>query len=232
MARDEVTQAEKDGAALYNRAALAVYDTLVLRWSNGLVWGCPTERLLAHYDRHLGGRHLDIGPGTGWYLQNATYPTPKPEITLMDLNPATMEVTSRRLAERGIAATAHTGSILAPIDIEQGPFDSVAANFVMHCVPGAWQDKGVAFGHIADVTADDGVFFGSTILGRGVTHNLAGKVLSTIYNDAAHIFSNSQDDRGGLEAALEGAFEHVEVQVIGTVAVFAARGPRRHRAGR
>jgi len=232
MARDEVTQAEKDGAALYNRAALAVYDTLVLRWSNGLVWGCPTERLLAHYDRHLGGRHLDIGPGTGWYLQNATYPTPKPEITLMDLNPATMEVTSRRLAEREIAATAHTGSILAPIDIEQGPFDSVAANFVMHCVPGAWQDKGVAFGHIADVTADDGVFFGSTILGRGVTHNLAGKVLSTIYNDAAHIFSNSQDDRGGLEAALEGAFEHVEVQVIGTVAVFAARGPRRHRAGR
>ena len=232
MARDEVTQAEKDGAALYNRAALAVYDTLVLRWSNGLVWGCPTERLLAHYDRHLSGRHLDIGPGTGWYLQNATYPTPKPEITLMDLNPATMEVTSRRLAEREIAATAHTGSILAPIDIEQGPFDSVAANFVMHCVPGAWQDKGVAFGHIADVTADDGVFFGSTILGRGVTHNLAGKVLSTIYNDAAHIFSNSQDDRGGLEAALEGAFEHVEVQVIGTVAVFAARGPRRHRAGR
>ncbi|WKX02037.1 class I SAM-dependent methyltransferase (plasmid) [Rhodococcus aetherivorans] len=232
MARDEVTQAEKDGAALYNRAALAVYDTLVLRWSNGLVWGCPTERLLAHYDRHLGGRHLDIGPGTGWYLQNATYPTPKPEITLMDLNPATMEVTSRRLAEREIAATAHTGSILAPIDIEQGPFDSVAANFVMHCVPGAWQDKGVAFGHIADVTADDGVFFGSTILGRGVTRNLAGKVLSTIYNDAAHIFSNSQDDRGGLEAALEGAFEHVGVQVIGTVAVFAARGPRRHRAGR
>ncbi|UQB75936.1 class I SAM-dependent methyltransferase (plasmid) [Rhodococcus ruber] len=232
MPRDEVTQAEKDGAALYNRAALAVYDTVVLRWSNGLVWRCPTERLLAHYDRHLSGRHLDIGPGTGWYLQNATYPTPEPEITLMDLNPSTMELTSRRLAGRGIVAAAHTGSVLAPIDIEHGPFESVAANFVMHCVPGAWQDKGVAFGHIADVTAEEGVFFGSTILGRGVPHNLAGKALSTIYNDASNIFSNRQDDRSGLEAALEAAFDNVEVEEIGTVAVFAARGPRRHRTGR
>lgn len=229
MSQDEVTQAEKDGAAFYNRAALAMYDTVVLRWSNSLVWRCPTERLLAHYDRHLSGRHLDIGPGTGWYLQNATYPTPEPEITLMDLNPSTIELTSRRLAERGIDVRAHTGSILAPIDIEHSPFDSVAANFVMHCVPGAWQDKGVAFSHIADITADEGVFFGSTILGRGVTHNLVGKALSTIYNDATHIFSNRQDDRSGLEAALKAAFENVEVQVIGTVAVFAARGPRRNR---
>lgn len=37
MPQDEVTQAEKDGAALYSRAALAMYDTAVLRLSNGLV---------------------------------------------------------------------------------------------------------------------------------------------------------------------------------------------------
>lgn len=227
----EVTQAEKDGAALYNRAALVAYDTIVLRLSNGLAWGCPTERLLAHYDTHLGSRHLDIGPGTGWYLQNATFPTASPEITLMDLNPATMKLTSSRLAARGLTAATHVGSILAPITIEHDPFDSVAANFVMHCVPGTWQDKGVAFSHIADVVADDGVFFGSTILGRGVPHNFFGKALSSVYNGPAKVFSNRYDDRDGLVAALETAFENVDVQVVGTVAVFAARHPRRPQTG-
>ncbi|UOT08541.1 hypothetical protein MPY17_39840 (plasmid) [Rhodococcus opacus] len=58
----EVTQAEKAGAAPYSRALLAVYDTVVLRWSNTLVWRCPSERLLAHYNSHLGDRHLEVPP--------------------------------------------------------------------------------------------------------------------------------------------------------------------------
>lgn len=227
MSGSEVTQAEKDGAALYNRAALALYDTGVLRLSNTLAWRCSAERLLEHYDANLSGRHLDIGPGTGWYLQHATYPTQSPEITLMDLNPTTMKVTTNRLDGRGITPATHTGSILAPINTERGPFDSVAANFVMHCVPGTWQDKGVAFAHIAKVVSDDGVFFGSTILGKGADHNPLGKALCALYNGPLKIFHNRDDDLAGLDAALDAAFEHVDMTVVGTVAVFAARGPRR-----
>jgi hypothetical protein len=33
--------------------------------SNSLVWRCPARRILAQYDRHLTGSHLDVGPGTG-----------------------------------------------------------------------------------------------------------------------------------------------------------------------
>ena len=44
MSASAVTQAEKAGAAPYSRALLAVYDTVVLRWSNTLVWRCPSER--------------------------------------------------------------------------------------------------------------------------------------------------------------------------------------------
>ena len=170
MSAGAVTQAEKAGAAPYSRALLSVYDTVVLRWSNTLVWRCPSERLLAHYNTHLGARHLDIGPGTGWYLQHATYPTPNPTIELLDLNPNTLQMTTTRLTDRGITAAAHTGSILAPLPADIGVFDSVAANFVLHCVPGTWEQKGRAFGHIAQAMADDGVFFGSTILDTGVHH--------------------------------------------------------------
>ena len=226
----EVTQAEKDGATKYSPIVLAAYDTFVLQWSNTYAWRCPRERLLAHYDTHLSGRHLDIGPGTGWYLRHATYPTAVPEITLMDLNTHTMAMTTGRLAERGITPDVHTGSILAPIDPAVGVFDSVAANFVFHCVPGTWAEKGHAFGHIARVVADDGVFFGSTILGTGVQHNLFGRTLCALYNGPIKAFDNSADDLDGLHTALSAAFESVEVTVVGTVAVFAARQPRRSTA--
>mgnify|MGYP002403843355 CR=1 FL=1 len=222
-----IARAEASGAAPYNRAGLAVYDLGVLRLSNTYAWRCPAERLLAHYNAHLGAHHLDIGPGTGWYLQHAEFPIVSPDITLMDLNPATMKMASARLAERGIPAVAtYTGSILSPIAGTGALFDSVAANFVMHCVPGTWTDKGVAFRHIAAVVADDGVFFGSTILGTGVEHNLLGKALSAVYN-AAKVFDNRSDDLDGLRRALEAAFSDVTIDVVGTVAVFTARGPRR-----
>ncbi|MGW5153651.1 class I SAM-dependent methyltransferase [Rhodococcus koreensis] len=192
-----------------------------------LVRSAVVVALLAHYNTHLSGRHLDIGPGTGWYLHQATYPTPAPQITLMDLNTHTMAMTTGRLADRSITPEVHTGSILAPIDPAVGVFDSVAANFVFHCVPGTWSEKGKAFGHIAQVVADDGVFFGSTILGTGVAHKLFGRALCALYNGPIKDFDNRADDLDGQRTALSAAFETVDITVVGTVAVFAAHRPRR-----
>ena len=205
-----------------------MYDTVVLRWSNTLVWRCPSERLLAHYNSHLGARHLDIGPGTGWYLQHATYPTPNPMVVLLDLNPNTLQMTTARLADRGITAAAHTGSILAPLPTGSGVFDSVAANFVLlHCVPGTWAEKGQAFGHIAQVLAYDGVFFGSTILDTGAHHTPLSRALNSLYNGPITLFHNRGDDLDGLHTALAAAFEEVGITVVGAVAIFTARLPRR-----
>src|SRR6476620_8483393 len=177
MPASAITQAEKAGAAhTVGRCCRCTTPSCCgeqhrrAAGSNTLVWRCPSERLLAHYNSHLGGRHLDIGPGTGWYLQRATYPTPNPVVELLDLNPNTLQMTTARLADRGITAAAHTGSILAPLPADIGVFDSVAANFVLHCVPGTWAEKGRAFGHVAQVMADDGVVFGSTILDTGAPH--------------------------------------------------------------
>ncbi|HEY9414855.1 MAG TPA: class I SAM-dependent methyltransferase [Pseudonocardia sp.] len=222
----EVTRAEKAGAAPYSRALLSVYDTVVLEWSNTLVWRCPREHLLAHYNSHLSDRHLDIGPGTGWYLHHATYPSPNPTVALLDLNPNTLQMTTARLADRGITAAAHTGSILAPLPRNIGVFDSVAANFVLHCVPGSWAEKGLAFGHIAQVLTEGGVFFGSTILDTGVHHTPLSRALNSLYNGPIKLFHNRGDDLDGLQTALTAAFEEVEIITVGTVAVFAARRPR------
>ncbi|NKR28858.1 methyltransferase domain-containing protein [Rhodococcus hoagii] len=226
MGNDGISRDERAGAAVYSKAFLTVYDLYVLTLSNRFAWECSRDALLAHYNRNLSARHLDIGPGSGWYLREANWPD-APAVALMDLNANSLDMAASRLAERGIEATRHAGSILAPFAPEIGQHDSVAANFVMHCVPGDWSEKGSAFKHIADVLSDDGVFFGSTILARGVQQNPLAKTLTFLYNGPIRAFHNSSDDLEGLRIALSQAFTDVNVEVTGTVAVWTARTPRR-----
>ncbi len=67
----------------------------------------------------------------------------------------------------------------------------------------------------------NGVVFGSTILGRGVRHNVLGRTL-LVYNKKG-IFCNHHDDLEGLERALAAVFSDVRVDLKGTVALFSAR---------
>lgn len=220
--------AVRRGAGIYNKRVLGFYDLLVVRLSNSLAWRCPSERMLRQYDRLISSNHLDVGPGTGWYLANTQLPEDS-EITLMDLNDNSMQHTSARLATQfdahaRPAPRTVTHNVLEPIPSSVGTFDSIGVNYLFHCVPGAWEDKGVAFAHLADRLNDDGVLFGSTILGEGIEHNLAGRSLMTLYNRLG-IFHNRDDDAGGLRAALERSFREVTVATTGTVAMFAAQGP-------
>ena len=52
------------GQAVYTKPMLAVYDLLVLGFSNRLVWRCPSKHILALYDRYVTANHLDVGVGT------------------------------------------------------------------------------------------------------------------------------------------------------------------------
>ena len=220
-----LVRAEKASAAIYTPAVLAVYDLYVLGFSNYLAWRCPTSKMLDLYNANLSPDHLDIGPGSGWYLAKAALPA-EPVVSLLDMNPNSLAMTTRRLRRRGVEPGLHLGSVLRPLPLNRR-FGSVAANFLMHCVPGRWEQKGVAFQHIAEIIHDDGVFFGSTILGRGVATNPLAATISALYNRVLHVFHNTHDDRAGLETALRAAFSDVRIAVFGSVATWVARSPRR-----
>lgn len=220
-------KAVRSAVAPYTSAFLMVYDFWVIRLSNSYAWRCAASSLLAMYRQYLGRRHLEVGPGSGWYLVNAEFPVDRPQITLMDLNRTPLEFTRRRLGERG-EVTVVAGSVLDPVPVEVGVgYDSIGLNFVMHCVPGDFTSKGVAFAHLSRVLADDGVLFGSTILGpdsgRGTVF---GRTLRWFYSRVG-AFNNSGDARHGLEAALSGAFAEIVVSQVGEVTTFTARCPRR-----
>ncbi len=56
------------GQAVYGRNTLAFYDLTVLGISNPLIWECSTAHIQSLYDRHATPNHLDVGVGTGCYL--------------------------------------------------------------------------------------------------------------------------------------------------------------------
>ncbi|MFI5783740.1 class I SAM-dependent methyltransferase [Nocardia sp. NPDC051570] len=221
----EISQAERDGASVFSPGMLALYDMRVLWGYCSLVWRCPPTHTLALYNANVSGDHLDIGSGSGWHLRHATYPVDRPQISLVDLNPNSLRMTSQRLRRRGIDPETRIGSVLAPLPVTRGRFRSVSATYLMHCVPGGWDTKGAAFQHIADVMAPDGVFFGATVLAAGVPHTALSRVQMRRLR-AQHIFHNEADDLTGLVAALERAFESVQVNTRGAAALWTARAPR------
>ena len=209
------------GAAVYSKRVLAFYDVLVVYLSNTFAWRCHRDRMIALYNDNLGTDHLDVGPGTGWYLAHASMPTDA-DVTLMDLNPNSLATTSTRVG--GAVSQTVVSDVLKPLPDNIGPFDSIGLNYLLHCVPGSWQEKGIAFANLAAKLSAGGVLFGSTILGQGVHHNVPGRRLMSLYNKKG-IFHNRQDDVEGLERALAQSFAEVTVEVVGTVALFRARAP-------
>jgi SAM-dependent methyltransferase len=208
------------GQAQYTPGFLAhVYDPLVVRFANRFGWRCPSARLLRFYDEHVAAEHLDVGPGTGWFLARCRFPTPTPAITLLDVNAAVLDAASAHI-ERYRPARVQA-NVLAPIDHEPEAFDSAALAHVLHCLPGSIAEKAVALDHVAALVRPGGTLFGTTVLAGGVRHSRFSRSYLDYLNEIG-VFSNHEDDLEGLEAALAARFERYELRTEGRVALFAA----------
>jgi ubiquinone/menaquinone biosynthesis C-methylase UbiE len=205
---------------VYTPLVLHAYDLVVLGFSNRFAWRCRSATMLERYDRHVGRRHLDLGVGTGWYLERCTWPVEQPEITLLDLNENSLALAARRL--RRYAPQTVRANVLDPLPLGDARFESAAANYVLHCLPGRIESKAATLAeNVRPYLEPGGVLFGSTILGRGVPHTRIGRRLMHVYNRKG-IFSNAGDDERGLQRGLASKLKNVEIEVVGAVALFAA----------
>lgn len=213
--------ASKAGQAVYSPLVLSVYDILVLGISNRFLWRCPTPGLRDLYNRNVRPRHLDIGVGTGYFLDNATWPLGNPDITLLDLNSNSLAAAARRIAR--YAPRTVVADVLKPLSLPSGaaPFQSVGLCYLLHCLPGAIPEKAVVFDHIRPFIARGTRVFGATIVQGDVPRSKAAQRLMDIYNSKG-IFSNRNDTAEDLEAELRRRFPKVTLSVEGSVAIFEA----------
>jgi SAM-dependent methyltransferase len=149
------------GQKHYTRSFLRIYDPLVLGLFGNLVWRCPTRRLVEHYRTHMSSSHLDVGPGTGYFLARAAPPAGT-RLTLLDPNVDVLAHASRRLAR--LAPTTVQADVLKPLPIRER-FASVALNYVIHCLPGPMEARVPAIRNVAAVLDAEGILFGATVLG-------------------------------------------------------------------
>lgn len=208
------------GQAIYGRAFLPAYDALVYGFNSPYLWRCPLSRLVAHYDAHLSGRHLDVEVASGRVLDEARFPTATPELTLMDLNPNSLRTAATRLAR--YQPKAHQANALGDWGLPSGHYDSVALTHILHCLPGSIPDKRPAFEGARAALAPGGTFFGATILGPTADHNRLGRAVVNL-NNRLGVMSNHNDTAEALDAELGRHFNSHEVEVVGTVALFSGR---------
>jgi len=208
------------GQAVYTPRSLRLYDWLVLGISNRLIWKCPTRDLLRLYDDHVSANHLDVGVGTGYFLDKCRFPVAAPRVALLDLNPACLQAAAKRIGR--YAPEVQQANVLEPLSIAGPLFDSVGINYLLHCLPGTLATKAVVFEHAAALLNPAGVLFGSTILGRGVRRNWAARRLMGFYNQR-RIFSNTDDDPETLQQALDAHFIDTSITMCGCVALFMGR---------
>ena len=208
------------GQAVYTERVLGSYDFLVLGFSNRFVWKCPTERLLQHYNQHVTSNHLDVGVGTGYFLDHCHFSSQAPRIAMLDLNQNALDFSARRIAR--YRPEKYLRNVLETIFIDAEKFDSVGVNYLLHCLPGPFEAKAVVLDHLQELMNRNSVLFGSTLLHGGVPRTWLARRLMGIYNRKG-IFSNQDDTLAGLDRALRERFRDVTLETVGCAALFSGR---------
>ena len=210
------------GQADYTRLLLTLYDPIVIGVIARVVWRVPPEPLLNLYRTNIRDRHLDVGPGTGYSIDHSGLPDGS-RVTIVDPNTTVLRHASRRL--RRLDITAVEADVLKPLPVE-GPFESAALTFVIHCLPGPLSRKAIAVAKFAAVLAPTGVLFGASVLGTSGKHTWLGRRVLSAFNRRG-AFDNLDDSEAGLREILEASFMDVELHTVGSIAIFTARGPRK-----
>jgi SAM-dependent methyltransferase len=219
---DRFPEEHEPGYAVYSKASLAIYDALVLGLSNRFIWKCPSNHLRALYREQLGSRHLDIGVGTGYFLDKAAFPVSSPYVTLLDPNEECLKAAAARISRYN--PTCIKADALVPWPETLGQFASIGLNYVLHCLPGTMAQKCVLLDYLQPHLSEDGVVFGATILQGGAPRSGIARKLMAIYNKKG-VFSNENDTQETLQKELSSRFTDVEIEMTGCVALYSARRP-------
>jgi ubiquinone/menaquinone biosynthesis C-methylase UbiE len=206
--------------AAYTKVFWSLYDVLALGFTSRIAWKCTPDNIIEMYNRHVSANHLDVGVGTGYFLDNCTFPTANPRLVLIDLNANSLAITGKRLSR--YSPQSHRRNVLEPLDIDGPGFDSIAVNHVLHCLPVPMQEKGVVFENLEPLLNPGGTIFGATLLYGGVKRSFLA-TYGFYWLNLMGIMTNRHDDVDGLKEILSRHFTESDVRILGCGALFWGR---------
>ncbi|GKZ35685.1 hypothetical protein AbraIFM66950_006436 [Aspergillus brasiliensis] len=220
----------QENKQIYTPWRLFIYDIWVLGIVSTFAWGCRISKYLIPLFRlNIGKNHLDIGAGTGYYLNHARIPGDT-KLTIADNEPHALNVALARCTHPSTQTHGIVTDILQPFPFptpkkEEEKFDSISMYYLLHCLPVPVASKCKIFTHLKKYMTADGVIHGANVLGKGVRKDnwFAAMIRRGCLKHG--VFHNEQDNAWEFERALRENFREVETWVVGSVFVFRAKGP-------
>ena len=206
-------------ANVYSKPLLSIYDFFVYKFATPYMLHCPAHLILNHYDKNIKLNHLDVGVGTGCLIKDCKQLKNINRLAIMDLNKNSLEKSKDVLKEKH--PEVYQANILKPFVTTNINFDSIGINYLLHCIPGSFQEKEVIFANLKEHLSSKGIVFGCTVLGKDTSNALHTKLFLKLYQSIG-IFNNAKDTKSGLESALAKHFKYTEVHMVGNVAFFRA----------
>ncbi len=208
------------GHQVYTPRLLRWYDLIVHGVSNRWFWGCPTALLEAWFDEHATDNHLDIGVGTGFFPDHCATFSADARIGLLDANPNCLAAAAKKLQRYQVET--YEANLAEPLDESIRPFTSVSMMYVLHCLPGEVAFRQKVIEHASALLVDGGKLFGATILGPAEGSTWLGRQVMASYNRKG-IFGNAHDTLASLKEVLGTYLQEIEVEQVGSVAMFVGR---------
>ncbi|MBM9618813.1 class I SAM-dependent methyltransferase [Streptomyces zhihengii] len=209
------------GQAIYRPWTLPLYDLVAFRINCRFLFRVPVPEVVAMFDRNVSDEHLDVGVGTGYFLDTCRT-APRQSITLADLNEHSLRHAARRLARFDV--TTVRANALEPLPLPERSFGSASLNFLLHCVPGTIREKAVVLDNVAACVRPGGRIFGATVLGKGVPVGPAARAVVPLWNWRG-VMHNAEDSLDDLRAELSARFPDHRLTVHGCTALFEAEVP-------
>ncbi|MBL1101981.1 class I SAM-dependent methyltransferase [Streptomyces coffeae] len=209
------------GQAMYGPWTLPLYDLMAFKINCRFLFRVPVSEVVAMFDRNVSPEHLDLGVGTGYFLDNCRT-HPGQSITLADLNEHSLRHAARRLARFDV--TTVRANALEPLPLSEATFGSASMNFLLHCIPGSIREKAKVLDHVAACVRPGGRLFGATVLTQGVPVGTAARVNFRMWNKRG-LMNNSEDSLEDLRTELAARFPDHKLTVHGCGALFEAEIP-------
>ena len=210
----------KGQSEVYSQFVLKIYDWYVLWYNCRFLWECPAHYLLDLYNQYVSANHLDIGVGTGYFLDKCKFPGSDVRLALMDSSANPLGAASKRLNR--FKPEVYQRNASEPFGIDARPFDSIGMMNLLHCIPGNLKTKAIVFEYAKEVMNPGAVIFGSTILYKGVKRNALATLAIKYYNKTRSM-TNMDDSLEDLQESLRSSLSDSSVKMIDCEALFWAR---------
>ncbi|XOV79911.1 MAG: hypothetical protein ACFHVJ_02880 [Aestuariibacter sp.] len=185
------------------------------------VWKCPKKLLEKQFINNISLNHLEVGVTSGFDFTQRLKANNNLDIAYLDPDIKALKRAVKN--SNHLKPRLYRGNLMYPWGLSDQKFSSINLNFVLHCLPGDFENKVNALCiNTRSCLADDGTIFGSAILRDKLRSNPVSEYVIKRSNQTG-IMNNEKDSYRKLERMLNYYFNDVNIKMVGYVVMFEAK---------